>query len=529
MSDERKDNKRTNRRGNKGGNYGSGRAVTGSKPILGDNTISTLINNVGNIDFNYPAGTFTTLHSNYCDGFSIPGVMAIDVAPTLGTCGTPSDAVNRAMIRYFMTARAKKSYNTDQYEPCDIGLMTLAFGSVYAYLRWLIRLYKIARTHSATNIYVPRALAAANRCNYDDLRDKLPILLAGINEISSRLAAYNVLGTLPAIYRYANLFEGIIAESDSIRDQMYMFVPLGFHRYEWKTEDDDTRGMLTFVTLADLIVEKQRYLTVADLLEFGHALVDNIESAGELRILSSDIGDAFPSDQFLQWPIVAENPDPVSVGQSPDMLNDLLNAKVFALESGCLDIVQDTYQTATGPVGVIKQTVRVSKDADAAINNAQRDRLISDSVMTMPNANVTVEEVFRTSHWMPVAKYTDAEVLKLPEEDREPAGRTLSCGSTIITNIRIYTLDRFGEPHEHQFFKTDVFKYVDDYPTHIQHLKELALYRQFKYAPNIFIYDAGTSDIQDVTFFGMVDNYTLIDHLKLARMHDIEMLATFNV
>lgn len=488
------------------------------------NKSSVLVANAANLDFNWPAGTFSDLNSDILDGFSVPGLMSLEVVPTIGKSGDPSDPINRAAVQLLLDIRGSKS-GTSPYDQCDIAMGLMAFGNLYAYVEWLKRAYRIVGIYSDSNKYMPRVLLEANHLDPDDFTKNRNILRTGINELINAIATFNIPNTMTYFDRIRFLFKYIYREGESLRDQMYMFVPAGFHTYRWS---DNEEGLLVGQLHYQTLVSGPELLTVDTVLQKGWDMLNAIMYDTDIYQLSSDIKERLGDAKLMKFDYLTDQ-DILDIKFDPVVLEQIHNARIVPVDHNSLHIVQKRFNGATGPYTVLDQNV-VAESAvkyhgangvNEKLDLAVQDYLQSNILLTAPGASVSVDDVMEFTRFITTANKNDI--------DTETGMPYLVTGSDIILAAKVWSINRYGSYDNREFRTVDYLDLSDPEGIMID-LEKYSYTRTFKFAPNMFIYYADASGmITNAMFFGAVDNYTLTTPERVSKLHLVALQSLFSV
>lgn len=298
------------------------------------------------IDYVYPGQT-DILQEN----MAAPGLLTISLIPVPGTASEKEDPVNIAAKDLYATVRQANS-GSSSYDAPDLMLYTLAIAQVYSYIVWLQRLYGLSSLkYDAFNDYYPQALVYANSVDYDSLITEKANFNFMINDLIHAISKFYVPANLSYFNRLAFLFSGYYSEGESIKDQMYMYIPEGFMFFQEATNPKG--GQLVYKQLYGTGTQAAGtytgLLTPTKLYHYGMEMIQAIIACQDFKNMSGDILKAyqnnvftlaqFPTDfavvpttdlvvleQFQNADILDQVPDTVLISQDPD--NNLLNIQV---------------------------------------------------------------------------------------------------------------------------------------------------------------------------------------------------------
>lgn len=331
-----KRNKKQQQSGTKGGPE-SGRAGYYSyrdNDFAWYNTKPELIQAAGNIAFPYWSGSLVDMPNKGKATF--PGLLALDVVPTLGVELQSTDPVNIAAEKLWAYIFHTVSGQTFADAP-DMMLYLLGMCDVFSYIVWLQRIYAETYMWSDSNTYMPEAYAAAERVTFKQIRKDRLRLWSHINTLIDQAATLCVPNQFTLFMRRAFMFQGIYSEGLSPKSQQYMFTPRGFLQYAINSTNN--AGELRFIPLPDSS-------TVDQLYEYGENMINALLADQDVKKLSSLVLRAFGSDGIIKLAPMDVNAR-VSVAYSLEILEQIKNADIIpyaALNPTSLGVMQNPEQ-----------------------------------------------------------------------------------------------------------------------------------------------------------------------------------------
>jgi hypothetical protein len=486
-----------------------------------------LVRDAANIPFNLVTGKTieVTGKSKFGVSYQVPGIMAIEVVPTIGTAISSTDAVNVAATSLYSFVRHANS-GSPNYDAPNLMMYMLAMSQVYSYITYLERVYGCATLYSSRNRYMPEALLKANGVNFNDVNNNLANLRYGINVLINKAAAFAVPADMPLFLRHAFLFQHVYTEGSSVKDQMYMYVPAGFYKYVEMVDTAPSR--LEFQRL-----DMTQAMTVDQLLQFGNDLLQPLLQSEDLGIMSGDILKAYGKGGCITltpfpevYPLVPIN--------NPMVLEQMKNAMV--INPGDMDMFVDHLTINENvPKGTITCIPSVFYETNAAavetydtanvlINAYRQSHILSTllpetdpaAIMEMTRLTFTVDAPVHSEHG---GKKYLAGHLHIPTE--------------VAIGVRIYGMyvDLQGETqytvtqyHSHELYTNF------DYNTFLASSEIVNKGKSFAYAPNM--YQHSLKDGNTVAHFApFVDynNFAVLDAACIDRLNDTAILSEFSV
>lgn len=189
-------------------------------------------------------------HEEYIN--SVPGIMSLRWTPQIG--GAFDDPINQAanMTYSFVAHANSRNY---KYDAPDLMQIILAGSSLFAMLAHGIRAYGVMRTYDQRNMYMPRALVEAMGFNYQDLRDHLSQMWFDLNELIARSKQLWIPNHFPFTARWFWMNSNIYMDADSVKGQMYVFVPDSYYIYketgDFAEDNHIAENILTYWNVED--------------------------------------------------------------------------------------------------------------------------------------------------------------------------------------------------------------------------------------------------------------------------------------
>lgn len=245
-----------------------------------------LVKDVASFPFGVPVGTpFTHMGSKLQN----PGIMVIDVVPTIGAGGGESDSINVAATNLYSFIRQANS-GSRNYEPADLMMYLVALDSLYAFHARIKRLYGIANAYTPTNRYYPRGLIAGMGFDPDEVFANMAQLRALVNLCARQLASYRLPAHFTYIQRHQWMNSALFVDANSSKAQTYMFD----QKWWWKYINTDPSGSKLQLTNREDMGHGNGL--IADLTNWWRTLYEAIQNDEDVGVMSGDILKAFPNN-----------------------------------------------------------------------------------------------------------------------------------------------------------------------------------------------------------------------------------------
>lgn len=489
---------------------------------------------------------------------AVPGVACMHVEPVLGNADSPTDAVNVAAQSIYTYVRHANS-GSKNYDPTDLMIYIMALDSIYYWLSFCKRAYATANMYAMENKYLPDLLFRAMGVDGASIRANLPAFRTRANNLILKVSTLVIPNTMPIFERHSFLFRDYYTEGESIKDQIYMFMPENYYVFQY---DDNGAGML-----------KSKYFTYSpdmtadQMLDYLEEMIDAIYMEEDFGIMAGDILKAYGEGNvhkigFIEDGIIAR---PV---YNYSVLNQFKNAKVYPLSSGELDITQvmdpnypvspyihqkpdmtkvplglRSYPTYYWYYSPFERTAGMD-DEFWKLYYAFMNELAAPEIIVSSNAAVTPEETMVSTRLTAMPEFvqtTDGDgnaVLTLVDfhygteipvyvdylgfhydaDDLVPQIKTIRLAQNVLTNI-VSGLDDITNPN-----------YNLSSPWGMA-----ALMSSFKFHPTHYFFnwasdDSGTKSIDWHTLPILdIDNYTLVTTEIMERLHSTAVLGEYRV
>lgn len=386
-----------------------------------------------NINFSYPAGQANTVGvsggvkftGNVANVYqkAIPTLVTASIIPTFGRNVGQNDPLNITAQELYTNVRYANS-GSRNYDTNDLALYLLGMADVYSYINYMVRLYAIMTSFTPMNRALPRALVEANYADYDDLLGRTAELRYGINLLIDKTSSLVAPDVLKLFERRASIYTQVFIESESVRDQMYMYVPEGFMKFAL---DSDGAGMLQFTPFGQNNGSLQPKYTLDQLLSFGNSLIDQYFRDEDSGIISGDLLKAY-GDRVYGLAMIPERV-PLNMTTDVNVLNQFKNALVL----GCYDLEN------VNPFNVVQNSTKTFLTSTPIVSYTE----ILQNIDTVPGFDAALKLGFKKAI---MASHGGLQLLSFPnqtpsQDDVVEATRLHYAydTNTISTSVLLYT------------------------------------------------------------------------------------------
>lgn len=432
---------------------------------------------------------------------TVPGIMAIDVLPTMGIAHSAPDPVNTFIRSVYAKLRSTNNQGAP-YQAPDLGMYIMAIDSVHMGIEQLIRMYGIARTYSAMNRYMPNALLQAMGVNPDDTTYNLYANLADFRaEILNLLIKIQTLAIPKGINineRHREMVKYVYKDGESVKAQMYLFRTPYLYKYN-EIYSESGGGLNAVPTPIGS--------SAAVWVNFVNDLINQLTVSSFFANVSGDIVKSFGYENLYGMPFFDELYTVIPV-YNPEILLEIHNLKVCGdrWDDTAFDITQDA-GTNSMICAPYCGTIQASAGCINPIIDVPVDNPDPDMVMVATRLAVVGAVGYDSSNMK--YKFVPSAV-----------------GTEIVTELHIYTYGANGVLGEVST-DTNTYNVADGSPITVAAPREV----YFDWHPPIYyvIPDTANGKVALGAVFSELANYTVMDAGDLAKMHEMAVYGSLTV
>lgn len=474
-----------------------------------------ILRDAASIPFSWPTGATNTHDialydndTNEAPYSRVPGIVSLRTAPTIGYASKATDPINVASQSLYSFVRHANSGHSN-YDAPDLMLYILGMASNYSYLVWCQRLYGFALTYDQRNRYISDQLIKANGVDPDSIHNNLANFRFWINTLIAKMSSFAVPATLSIFSRMSFLFSDYYIEGTSIKEQLYQYVPDGFHKF---IIDTSSKGRLDYVQLRH---DPSNLMTVTEVMEYGNELFGAIWDQEDFGIMSGDILKAY-GDRIIKLAAIPETYQ-ITPKFDPMVLTQMKNATILDAEpvdiaqtdNGLLISILIPENYATSGKKYFGTDVVVASSA-AEVLRQNRLRMLKDwKTLTVDADEPTPDIIMEATRLMYGYDDYTAE---------------LKTGSEFVRKVII------SNDIDNQIVleQTNLVSYA--YPASVgQYGKTLQVLKHFHYLPRIFMNNAyDTNHVQVEEYFDL-DNFAVLDNSDIAKLHTAAVINMYAV
>jgi len=432
---------------------------------------------------------------------SIPGILALECAPTIGKSTSEQSAANIAANRIYSFLRYANS-GALTYDAPDVMMYLLAMDQIFACYGWLYRAYATMNTFSGLNRYTPKGLMLANHLDYEDFKANMANFKFALLQWEKKINSMFTPMVFTLLVRHFWMYTNYYADSESAKAQIYAYVPKSFWQYSAKSSTTGTS--LTPVTLAS-----NKYYTFGEIKSIMDNMLEAVWTDQDCLTMSGHLMRAYGTDARAVVPPIADDAVIMPV-YSPEVLSQIENATCL------VDISENSVtQVQSGdnsPYINFNPTFRVNSPAYSykKILNMHLDEITTADVMVASRMMVTFDGLTTVTKG---SAYT---------------GKASSMGSEVVVSMALFEYDGTT--------KTFVRKYVSEQFLHsaagkmdTDAIARRLSVTQFKQHPIMAVLDADSDKFKPLSILADLDNYTLVDTLEMDKLHDVALMSEFGV
>lgn len=486
----------------------TGAAMSRSNPISFYNKFKQFASDAATIPFAQPLGAVYTVNNHEAsDRASVPGIMRLAFAPTVGISEDYTSPLNRSSINYYGRLRATQKAFGD-YDHQDLTMMILSVDSACMFHALGRKIYGVLTDMTPVNRYYPRALVSACGVQFPDSQKQIQDFRAWLNEFALQIEQYCIPDNIELIKRHQWMCEGLYVDGPSSKAQTYMFVPTGFWKFESKTE---TGSSLSWVNYLDGPNINAPTLTIEEFEAIGNRLINAMSNNADFATISGDLY-AYYGGSVMKLPYITEDYH-ILPTYDKVVLSQIENADISGYFNGSPTITQSNEVGA----GAIIFTPEVYRNKGTLVQhfiNMHEESPSSDAVMEATRLMAGFGKPDSTTG------VTKVEF----------------CGSELVQWLDIYRVNPDTNGVQLRRINSDVSEiYSTLTPLQISSPIANALFlASFDWAPQIHYYYVDESKVpsEAYTYLGNTwdeDNFTEIKNEYVENIHTAALYSLFSV
>nr|AVX53568.1 putative capsid [Marmot picobirnavirus] len=463
--------------------------------------------------------------------YTVPAVMVLDWVPTVGKAAVSTDPIN--LVAREIYAKIRKAYSGElAVDPNDLIMYLMALDSVFIFLGWWKRVYRLISLYSSENMAMPHAFL--NALNFQDdqikeLQQKKTQLWQAINELIYMSHQLTCPAIMDVFNRHYWMSDNIYTDANSVKAQMFMFNAHEVYQY---VPDPEYGSELVLTPLSHRNANGDPQ-TVEHMFEDGLALIQALTSQEDSFIINGYLQRAYEGVPLFQVQPLLQDEYIVPV-YVPEVLMQIENSQALPLEvytRGTALFLENTVrqEPSTGDV-LCAPSVRSSTGSYSVYEYMNVSILSSRSDMPSVAENVLMTRL--------KCKCTEEEDWTDPGSGTTEKVHPIICGTEIP--IAWYVMVRDQTASYSSYIPVHVPKYMsvdfaarDDDMSIIEQREIFGSYivSSFDWHPISWIfYDGGktTQDFGSFTPLGDIHNTTILTEEELRNLHKVCIYSEFN-
>lgn len=433
----------------------------------------------------------------------IPGICTIHVTPCPGIARSANSPVNVAAWKLFTNIR-KRTTGSNVYEPADLMMYVLGLDNCYMLWNFMYRAHGVLNLYNQANRYLPRYLIQAMNLDFGDLSTHQAEFRSLINKMGSILQQFAMPKGLAYFERHSWLFQNIYRDTDSLKSQLYMYVPSVL--FTWK--EDVEAGKLP--SLVPVPITRGTTSNILLNLKALQQLVDSLTQpmlrSGDMNTMSGDITRAYGPESLVSVKSCTDE-EQITPIYSEEVLMQIENTAAIA-ES---DHSQAIEQTNEGYIKYIPEcSLGWANTREQILMNFHKD-------------GVSASDVAVATRLIPALDVTDIDMTNYK-------GSFIAVGSEIPDVIQYWTINPndVTKCYVQYANRADCVTSADNKVSLIVTMSNFRCHPLFE----VFTSDSGDSTNPPLTSQGTIgdlNNYTIVDTKDLLNMHEVALLSLFDV
>lgn len=475
------------------------------------------------------------LSSTQVENQSFPGIMALYTQPVIGRYGSREAPINQAAFQLFTQTRLRQKIPYT-YDAPDLMQYALAITSLYALYAHLNRIYGIVNLYVRENNYTPRALSHVLGVDLDDLVRNLADFRAWLNNQAYNVSKFALPTGIPLIQRSVVIMSNVYTDSDSVKGQMYVHVPMYFWSYNEPNGTLDPVYWTEFNTDGSDYKELKSFIDIQDMW---NSIIEPLFNNQTFQVMSSNIALAYGPD-LVSIPSIDERYTLVPV-LDPMMLLQIQNSRAIGFNAdptvklnrdlNTLEMVSDKYTLPnncySGPGLTWSQIFNTSATATSPMHvmEAMPNFVIAKSEMLIPQfdgAGTYPTSVNNSNR--AYATVTGPEVIacyKIWFNDNVNGKFQLTATANFGSSIASVSGDQDTTRNK---AVNSIITRLSNFDWHpIIRFSDMSLVRQAGGG------DAPGLSINQTGLINDIDNYTMVSEQMSRQIHDVMMISLFRI
>lgn len=466
---------------------------------------------------------------------TIPGVMTLGWVPSIGTSNQATDPASVLGKQMYAKVREKYSGSIDADAP-DFVMYVLALDSIFSYIAYLKRMYRVLNQWSPNNYIMPDYLLAAmglQPSEVQTLRADKTNLWQIINELVLQTRKFTCPAIMDIFNRHYWMSDNVYTDEATMNSQFYMFNLQGVYMYADLPVGDGSGNTAAGLQLTSTpwVPNHGTAITTTVLYQFGQELIDALVAWDDAYMINGYLMRAYegtPNFVVEELPSLEEF-TPIYV---EEVLMQIENSRVvtggsnltsYAGNDKCVIECNITQNPLTNAV-ICNPTITItpsgsSTDISDNIGGIMSGLYDMPPMLSIRSDSPTVADNTIASRLQAVTTYTERSLSKCVG--------TIQCGTEIPL---FWTLNKGDIPTSMGNPIESVYAPKND-ASALFYLLQMLSIEQFDWHPFVWMFGPFwfTSNVQTpVAVLGDTHNLTTITNKDLANLHRICLYSEFN-
>lgn len=494
------------------------------------------------IDLGSVQPTFgSTSQTAYSIKQTIPGVMSLAWAPTVGKSKAAIDPASLLGMEIY--AKVRQAYSgTLRADAPDYVIYIMALDSVYSYIAWLKRLYRVLTAWTPENYALPEALLHGMGLMDTDitqLRQHRMQLWEMINQLVLESRKFTCPGSLDIINRHYWMNDNVYVDDPTLNSQMYIFNQAYYLEYyldDYAGDGTQVGGLRAMSmpwlrTTTDESI-RSKTIQVSDLYSVGHGMLESLAGWDDSYTINGYLQRAYGDT-----PLFVVDELPMSVPFSPvfstEVLSQIENSRTVLMgdQLGVTMPSFDIYQNPKTNAIISNPSITLTDVAIASVDPMGTLRLSdapcflsSRSANPNPLENVVMTRLHAASH-VDITGTNAKATIKV----------TYDVGTEIPL---VWTLVGYGKESDYSDpatrsmlanLQSDAYRQLASTINLDRFVSIVGKVSQFDWHPYMIVAGSSSADSDNnAAIFGDIHNVTVVNKDILSNIHQKCLFSEFN-
>lgn len=207
----------------------------------------------------------------------VPGVLVIDFVPSLGHSAEFRDAATQVSRELYQRVRAAYSSELDA-DGQDMLFYLVSLDSVFSYIAWLKRVYRVLVAYDPNNYITPTGLERAfgiTDASFKALKADKTNFLSYINQLIAQTHTFRCPAVFDLFNRHYWMNDNIYTDAPGLNSQFCLYNQIGYYKYQELATPQGANASGLVVTPAPFIQNSGQLkdVTATILFNFGQELI----------------------------------------------------------------------------------------------------------------------------------------------------------------------------------------------------------------------------------------------------------------